>query len=278
MINQARLFGMSEAKALLPAVSTRDNKTTRGRSLIIAGSAEYPGAGVLSARAALRAGSGYVILAQDHPPFQSLDNPDFLVLDLARHEIQKQHFVAAAIGPGCGVNESTEHRIEALAGMALDRVVVDADALTVLAQKPNLPHRPSWIFTPHEGELSRLMNVSSEVIREDRQRWARNAQKQWNCVLLLKGSGTLVCSGDDLVEIRAGNPALAKSGTGDVLTGIITAFLAQGLSSKDAACLGAFVHGYTADQWVQGGRDPLSMLASDLIEHLPQALHSIRNG
>src|SRR5690606_26664108 len=127
-----------------------------------------------------------------------------------------------------------------------------------------------------EGELARLMKVPSTTIREDRLGWVQKAQDQWQSVILLKGNGTLVCDGQNLIRIEAGNPALAKAGTGDVLTGLITGLLAQGLSSLEAACLGAFLHGFTADLWVSGGRDPLSLLASDLIEHLPQAMNQIR--
>ncbi|MNJ92650.1 Bifunctional NAD(P)H-hydrate repair enzyme Nnr [compost metagenome] len=275
-ISQTVSFGLQEARQLLPKVTRQDNKSSRGRTLIIAGSAEFPGAGILAARAALRSGSGYVLLAQHDPPFLSLEHPDFLMVDLDKHSLGEQHFDAAAIGPGCGVNEKTDRHLQSLFEMQVDRLVVDADALTVMARNTNLERRSTWILTPHEGEMSRLLNIPAEVIREDRAHWVREAQRLFGAIVLLKGHETLIASETELVKIQAGNSALAKSGTGDVLTGIIASFLSQGLAPMQAACLGAFAHGCTADLWVKGGRDPLSMMASDLIEFLPQTLFHIR--
>jgi NAD(P)H-hydrate epimerase len=274
------VFDRENARALLPKVSSADNKATRGRSLLIAGSKSYPGAGVLAARAALRSGSGYAVLAQDAPPFLALENPDFLVVDLQTTRLRDLAFDAVAIGPGCGADEATAIRIRELNDLGCERTVLDADALTVLSAEPLLKVRASWILTPHEGELSRLMGVSADAIRLERSKWVLASQKKYGCVVLLKGHRTLIAHSRadtvELREVRAGNSALAKSGTGDVLTGVITAFLAQGLVPVDAAALGAFVHGEAADLWVAKGRDPLSMLASDLIELLPEALARLR--
>jgi NAD(P)H-hydrate epimerase len=155
-------------------------------------------------------------------------------------------------------------------------IVIDADALNICAENKWLSLPSSWIATPHEGELARLLEVSARSIRKDRISAAGKAQKKLGCVVLLKGHKTLVATSRKIYEIQSGNAALAKAGTGDVLTGMITGFLAQGLSSVEAACLGAFVHGLIADRWVQAGNDPLSLLTSDLLAALPQTLSWIR--
>lgn len=277
MSKSSRLMETTEAKGFLPPLSESDNKARRGRSLILAGSSLFPGAGILTARAALRSGSGYVILAQDQPPFLALSQPDFLVADLSRQGLETLQFSAAAIGPGFGVSDRTEFFIERFQQMKTASLVLDADALTVLARMDSPSLLPSWILTPHEGELARLMNVPSEIIHEDREQWAMKAQEKFGCIVLLKGHGTLIATPAELVRIPTGNSSLAKAGTGDVLTGIITGLLAQGLSPVSAACLGAYAHGLCAELWVADQRDPLGLMASDLLELIPRAFHRLRS-
>jgi NAD(P)H-hydrate epimerase len=251
------------------------NKSKRGRSLLLAGSKEYPGAGVLCARAALRAGSGYALLASQNAPVSSLENPDFLVRDLQDSKLSDFHFDAVAIGPGLGTGPSTRHWIEELKKHHVEKVVIDADALTVCMEQDLFPLPPSWVATPHAGELSRILGLAAAEIEGDRFRFAREGQKKIGCQVLLKGYHSVLCTGDKCIVIPTGNPALAKSGTGDVLTGMITAFMAQGLGTTRAALMGCYFHGAAADLWVREGRDPAAFLASDLIETLPRLFRKI---
>jgi NAD(P)H-hydrate epimerase len=253
----------------LPKRSRHDNKTRGGKTLVIAGSEGMWGAAVLSATAAARAGSGYVYVLKTSKRFPIARNPDLLVLpkvsDLSR-------FQAVAIGPGLSGDRFIKQWLRRL--RSREHVVVDASALDQIG-KLKLP--PTWILTPHEGELARLMGVTSAQIKAARMKHVLAAQKKFGCVVLLKGHRTLVADGTHVYEVQAGNAALGKAGTGDVLTGIIAAFLSQGVPPARAAALGAFVHGYMADRWIKSGNDVLSLIASDLLAMLPQALKQIRN-
>ena len=154
-----------------------------------------------------------------------------------------------------------------------------ADALTVSAKERLFPLPKTWILTPHEGELSRILNISAAKIRKDRTKYLRLAQKKCGCIVLLKGHETLVAAATEIYKIDTGNVALAlaKAGTGDVLTGMITGFLAQGLTPLNATLLGASLHGKIADDWVlRAKKDYLSLMASDLVDLIPTTLHRLR--
>ncbi|MGZ3770103.1 MAG: NAD(P)H-hydrate dehydratase [Bdellovibrio sp.] len=265
-----------QAKKLLPPVSIMDNKASRGRCLLLAGSEEYPGAGILAAKAALRMGSGYVILAQKNIR-PSLENPDFLLCDLNKKSWSDIKFDSILVGPGFGVNDFTASVIQELKDKKIKKVILDADAITVCAEKKDLLPLPStWIITPHTGELARVLKVSAEQINQDRLKYVRLAQKTFQCVVLLKGHKTLIANSKRTFAIGSGNAALAKAGTGDVLSGCITALRAQGLSPTRAALLGSYAHGATANLWSYRKKDLLSMTASDVIDSLPEVLYKIR--
>lgn len=234
------------------------------------------GAAVLSATAAARAGAGYVILLTDAQKFNSGKNPDFLILDARKSKIADIHFSAAAIGPGLGKSQQALRLLKELLKIKQVGVVIDADALNLFAANFSEALPAHWIATPHEGELARLTGFSVAAIRKDRVAAAKRAQKKLGCILLLKGSKTLVATSRRIFEVQAGNKALAKAGTGDVLTGLIAGLLSQGCGPEKAACLGAFVHGYIADEWIKEKNDYLSLMAGDLLLRIPQALAKLR--
>ncbi|KHD89776.1 MAG: hypothetical protein OM95_01505 [Bdellovibrio sp. ArHS] len=264
------------AQKLLPKISTSDNKATRGRSLILAGSADYPGAGVLAAKAALRAGSGYVILAQKNIAVSSLENPDFLLCDLNKKSWDQLSFDAILVGPGFGVNAFTAQVIQELKRKKYEKVILDADALTVCANENLFPLPASWIVTPHVGELARCLKISAEAINADRSAAVKKAQQLFQCVVILKGDHTLIANARRIYTNKTGNAALAKAGTGDVLAGILTALRAQGLTATQAAVLGVYIHGATANLWASRKKDLLSMMASDVIEYIPSVFRILR--
>lgn len=242
----------------------------------MAGSPEYPGAGVLASKAALRMGSGYVILAQPKLAVSAWDHPDFLLKDLSKNSWKSIDYKALLLGPGFGVNDFTAKVIRELKSSQETHVILDADALTVVAQEKLYPLPSSWIITPHTGELSRLIGLSSDEINRDRIKAVKLAQKKMGCIVLLKGHRTLIATKNNITTIATGNSALAKSGTGDVLAGIMTALRAQNMNAADAAILAAYIHGATANLWVARRKDPLSMTASDVIELLPDVLFQLR--
>lgn len=269
-------FGLRQARPLFPRRLKTDNKSAGGKSLLIAGSQGMFGAALLAAKAAARVGSGYVTLMTDQKKFRTDRNPDFLVVDWQKKNLVKIRPSSVGIGPGLGQSKRALGLLKQLLKSQIKNVVVDADALNLIAKNKLGPLPKTWLVTPHEGELARLLGLSVKKIRNDRMRAIQLAQKKLACAVLLKGQGTLIANGSNIFEIQSGNSALAKAGTGDVLTGMITGFLAQGLSVMEAACLGAFVHGWMADQWVREKKDPLSLMASDLLEILPKALWKIR--
>jgi NAD(P)H-hydrate epimerase len=267
-------IGVQQVKKLLPIRKSQSNKSDGGRSLIIAGQKGMWGAAVLAATACSRAGSGYVILKTDKN-FPSVKHPDFLTTDF-KSKISKAKPTAVAVGPGLGVSSQTKKILKELYADGFEKVVIDADAINALAKEKKIFVKPTWILTPHEGELSRLLKVPSAAIRKNREHFAKLAAKKFGCIVVLKGHHTLAATKQKLYEIQTGNASLAKAGTGDVLTGIITAFLAQGLSPLDATLLGVTLHGFLADQWLQEKNDHLSLMAGDLVAHLPKAIYKLR--
>lgn len=269
-------FLRQDAKRLLPNRKSTDNKTRGGKTLIVGGTQGLEGAAILAATSAARSGAGYVYLYSDSKQLLAIRHPDFLRLQSLK-DLNLKMFAAAALGPGFRNKLSLSKWIQKFEKSRFQNVVLDAEALNWIAQSKRSKKFPAtWIMTPHEGELARLLNVSSDTIRKNRVKSVLQAQKKYDCIILLKGHGTLVADQNRLVKISTGNPALAKAGTGDVLTGIITGLLSQKLAAIDAACLGAFIHGLMADRWIKKGHDVLSLMATDLIDMLPQTLMSLR--
>jgi NAD(P)H-hydrate epimerase len=273
---QIQKFNSKCAAKLLPQRHQQANKTAGGKSLVIGGSQGYWGAAVLCATAAARTGSGYVTLMTDLKKIPFYKFPDLLTADLSRPKKSLLKQNAIAIGPGLGTGSKTHQLLKLLLKLKFTNVVVDADALSVCAKKNIFPLPETWILTPHEGELARLLEVSARTIRKDRKKYLQMAQKKYSCVILLKGHRSLIANSKKIYEIQTGNNSLAKAGTGDVLTGIITGFLAQGLTPLDAALVGTTVHGKIADDWINQKNDHLSLLASDLLERLPQTIFRLR--
>lgn len=266
-------YSIKQARRDLPKRALRDNKTRGGKCLIIAGSNQMWGAAILCLKAAARSGAGYTYLFDPSQKFLQTKHPDFLTV---RNFKDLSQFQALAIGPGFKKHKYLEKYIRFLVKKNIP-VVLDAEGLNVLAKFKKIPRLPAnWILTPHEGELSRLLNVSSKLIRSNRKEHLQRAQKKFGCTVVLKGNPTLICNNQTIWKNTSGNPALAKAGTGDVLTGLIAGLLSQKMLPAKAACLGVYLHGLIADQWILKGNDQLSLLATDLITYLPKTLSLIR--
>jgi len=269
-----RKYSITQAKKDLPRRLKHDNKTRGGKCLVIAGAEGQWGAAVLCAKAAARMGAGYTYIYDFKKSFPTLKFPDFLI-NSKQKDFSK--FNSIAIGPGVKDQAFLNKCILQLKKIGHPSVVLDAEAINTLAkQKKKFKLPSSWIMTPHEGEAAGLLEISSDDVRADRESTVQKIQKQWDCIVVLKGADTLVANEKNLFQIQSGNSALAKAGTGDVLTGIITGLLSQNLPASKAACLGVFIHGFIADLWIQNKNDQLSLIASDLIDHLPKTLSQIR--
>jgi len=272
---QLRTFNQKQARLLLPQRGSSQNKTHGGKTLIIAGQRGYFGAAVLAATAAARVGSGYTILMTDQKHFPIQKHPDFLILSKSKINQNWKLYHSIAVGPGLGINTKTEQIIHALIKNKIENVILDADALTVIARKNIHPLPKSWLLTPHTGELARLLK-KQKITAAETLKSLQVAQKKYQCHILLKGPITFIINSKKVIQVKSGNSALAKAGTGDVLTGIIAGLVAQGLSVMEAAALGAFLHGFCSQIWVKGQRDHLSLLASDLLLLIPQGLATLR--
>lgn len=256
-----------DLRKFLPQRADSANKTHGGKCLIVAGSEGMWGACYLSALGAARVGAGYIYLPATTKNLS--DYPDFLSYKISE-KMNLDHFKALAIGPGLTVTTTIKKLFHHLEEQFAKPVIIDAGALALVKKI-----KENWIITPHEGELAKLLDMSSDEIRKDRFKAVKMAQEKFGGIVVLKGHHTLVATKSMIYEIQTGNKALAKAGTGDVLTGMIVGFLAQGLNPIDAAVLACGVHGYVADRWVKD-KDYLSLMASDLIDEIPRALFTLR--
>lgn len=269
---------MKSIKNILPKRTKYSNKTDGGKVLIIGGGQGLYGAGILSALAATRTGAGYTHLMTDLSKFPWVKFPDFIIHPLKLSELKDKIDFTIGIGPGLGIKDSRANLLRYLIKNNHQKVIADADALSMIAKYKLAPLPANWIITPHEGELSRLLNIKSSLIKNNREKYLSLAVKKFGCTVLLKGYKTLIHSPQQkkIISITSGTPALSKAGTGDVLLGIITAFRAQGLAPEEACYLAVSLHGMAAKMWEKEGQDHLSLRPTDLIDRLPKILASIR--
>lgn len=282
----------------LPPIPPRpldSHKGTFGKVLVVAGSRGMAGAAVLAARAALRSGAGLVtalvpgslspILAVGVPEATQRLLPEYPGSDTeglttALGAIDGGSFDSLAVGPGLG----TDQRAAMLVSWALEQAVpqvLDADALNVIVlphheTQLKVEHSERRVWTPHPGEFRRLTGLSPRTETE-RLEAAEEFIDRFGGVLVLKGHRTVIMDGSRYAINETGNPGMATGGAGDVLTGTIAAFLGQGYSPFDAACLGTHLHGLAGDR----ARDKVgevSLIAGDLVEALPQAVLDHQRG
>lgn len=270
------LFNKTLAKKHLPTRTSEMNKIHGGKLLVIAGSRGMYGAGILSALTATRSGAGYTYLMMDWNHKDLLKHPDILFLKPDTKIVKTFKASAYIVGPGLGQAKKAQRILNIFIKDQKSPVLLDADGLNILAKKKNVRLPSNWVLTPHEGELARLLHVSAANIRKYPSRYLLEAHKKYGCVILLKGATTYVTDGKKLFICKTGTPALAKAGTGDVLSGIIGGLLAQNLEPVFAAALGAYVHGLASDLFLRAGNDILSLRPLDLIDYLPKSLKMIR--
>lgn len=267
-----------EARNLVLPRPKFSHKGAYGHALLVAGSRGKTGAAVLAARAVLRAGAGLLTV---HCPARSLDVLQSTVpeamctadssADCWSDFLSPEHYAAVGVGPGIGTDRLTADALEQLLQKTNRPLVLDADALNLLAAHPEWwPLVPqNSILTPHPKEFERLFGPSTDdFARNDRQR-ARAIERR--VIVVLKGAHTAIASPDGACWFNStGNPGMATGGSGDVLTGLLTGLLASGYLPAQAARLGVFLHGLAGDLAARQKSMP-GMTAGDLVEAIPTA-------
>ncbi|MHC4595184.1 MAG: NAD(P)H-hydrate dehydratase [Planctomycetota bacterium] len=259
-----------------------------GKVCIIAGSIGMSGAAALAGRAALRAGAGLVrvaipksvlpIVASIEPSFTTIALPEDGVGRISAKAINTildavGENDAVAFGPGIGVSGGLRSVLETLLEQEGLRLIIDADGLNNLAALKEWPAKlkAELILTPHPGEMKRLWSgLFREPLPSQRQQQAEQLAQHTGSVTALKGAGTVVTDGQKVYINKTGNPGMATAGSGDVLTGAITALMGQGLSNFDAAVLGVYIHGSAGDIAAEKVGQ-VSLMTTDIIESLPDA-------
>lgn len=276
---------------LLPPKMEYDTKFSVGRVLVVGGSRGLTGAACMTAESALRSGAGVVTAAVPASLNDIFEQRLLEVMTLPLDDNGSGHFTAAskarlmeaadgfdalAIGPGIGRDPECARMVADFIRKTEAPLVIDADGINAFAGKPGSLKRrlAPTVLTPHVGELARLMGKEPAAVASGRLAAAKEAARRTGAVVLLKGSATIITDGDITLVNPNGNPGLATAGSGDVLTGIIAALMAKGLDPLDAAAGGALLHGLAADEAAEDlGID--NLIASDLIEYLPEAFAKI---
>jgi ADP-dependent NAD(P)H-hydrate dehydratase / NAD(P)H-hydrate epimerase len=257
-----------EILELVPRKHATDTKYSAGAVLVVGGAPGMTGAVCLAAEAAFRADAGYVAVAT-HP--DSLPVVEARLLEAVKAPLERvdelaERSSALAIGPGLGRGDDERALVRRLLAELELPAVVDADALFELEPADWPAPR---VLTPHAGELGRLLGEESDWVDAHRLEAVHRAADRYRCVVLLKGADTLVAApGEGVLVSASGTPALATAGTGDVLTGVVAAFLAKGMDARLAAAAAAFTHGRAAELAPR----QVGLVASDVIAALPQAL------
>lgn len=269
------------------------HKGSNGHLLILAGSPGKTGAAILSVRGALRSGCGLVSLVAPEQINLAYESTiiEAMTIPVPGSIITWEHIEtvlahcatknALVIGPGLGISEEADQLVCYLYQNLELPVVIDADAITILSRHPDILQNAKGprIFTPHPGELGRLLTCSIGEIQSDRLEAARKAMKMLgdknDNILLLKGAGTVVVDKKLNTCINSsGNPGMAAGGMGDVLSGIIGSLLCQGLSPLDAACTAAYLHGLAADELNE--MKGIGFTATEVAEQLPITMSRLR--
>lgn len=272
-------------KKLLPVRTQESHKGTFGKILNISGSENFQGAAYLSSISALKIGAGYVMLACPEKIVANIASlsPDITFLPLSDSILQKvalikqnlHKFDVISLGCGLGTEKRTVYFAEKLLSVLCTcnlPLILDADGLNALSLMGMEKLSPNTIITPHEIELARLLGATAEEIKNNREFFAKEASKKFNCITVLKGHRTIISAlQKDIVINITGNSALAKAGSGDVLTGIISGLVAQGCNPFDAAVLGVYLHGLCAEE-ASKNMTEYSVLASDLLDFIPASV------
>uniref|UniRef100_A0A7C4YGF8 Bifunctional NAD(P)H-hydrate repair enzyme n=1 Tax=candidate division WOR-3 bacterium TaxID=2052148 RepID=A0A7C4YGF8_UNCW3 len=286
---KTELIDYEIVKNALPQRKQYSHKGTYGKVIVFAGSPGLTGAATLTSISALKSGSGLVYLATplslNHIYEEKLtevvkipvkDEEGYYVYSDKIDEILNDMDVVI-LGPGIGRREIVQEFVREL--IKKDKpFVIDADGINNLTLKELEYARGKWILTPHPGEFSRLTGISIKEIEKNRIEIANEFSKKYNLYLVLKGVPTVISTPDGRTFINSsGNSGLSSGGSGDVLTGMIGGFLAQGAKFEDAAICGVYLHGLAADIAIEENETEYSLTASSLIDYIGKSIKSLEN-
>lgn len=278
----------------IPKRKPDGHKGTFGSVLVVAGGEGYSGAACLTSLGALHSGAGMVRLCFPENintavekkltevikvPLQATEQGSLAISGYDKIKEAANKSDVMAIGPGVTTNQETQKLIRKVISSTNLPMVIDADGLNNITVsdllKISKQRRSKIVLTPHPGEFERLFGVPSKTVNNNRIEIAREWAKKLSLIIVLKGAPTVISTPDGHTYINpTGNSGLAKGGSGDVLTGMIAGFIAQGASPIKAACLGVYLHGYAADLAVKT-KTEYSLVATDLIKFLPKAIKNI---
>lgn len=278
---------------IIPVRKKRTNKGTYGRLFVVAGSKDMTGAVALCCKGAFRAGAGLVYACTVKSGIHVVQQlvPEAVVMPLSeydgkvRYECYEEdiedriHAASAiAVGPGLGMSREVSEFVKKLITEADTTIVIDADGLNAIADDPSillsLKHIP--VITPHPGEMSRLTGLSVREILNDTVGVARDFAMKYNTVVVLKDARSIIAAPDGRVVINVtGNPSMATGGSGDVLTGVISSFIAQGIEPFNAAAAGAYIHGLSGDLSAEK-LGTYGVMAWDIAENVASAINRFR--
>lgn len=272
-------FEDEDARRLLPPRKRTAHKGDSGKALLCVGSPRYVGAALLSARACLAAGCGILFVACPDPVRAALTRlPEAIGIPVGPDWSEESCAAAMramegmkAVGLGSGVGDGDVSALIEAALRSKLPLVLDADGLNCLSRHPELYGllHDKVILTPHPGEMGRLTGMPADGVQEDPVALAAEYARRWGCTVLLKGAATAVSDGKRTCIVAEGNCGLGKGGSGDVLTGIITGLLAQGVEPYTAACLGSYLLGTSAEKAFELLRERM-LRATNVIEALEE--------
>jgi hydroxyethylthiazole kinase-like uncharacterized protein yjeF len=290
---RAELWTRAYAASRLPARPATGHKGSFGHALIVAGSEGKTGAAALAAEGVARAGAGLVTIACPAGLNDILEIKCTEAMTAPVADTPERAFAASAaepiialaatrdalgLGPGIGCGEETQALVGSLVKRLEIPLVIDADGLYPFVRAPDwLRERQApTVLTPHPGEAATLLGVEASEINRDRPAAARELAKRFGSVVALKGAATVIADPDGRIAINpTGGPALATGGTGDVLLGMVTGFIAQGIDAFEAAALAVFVHGAAADRLAERAGSS-GHLAGEIASEVPAATADLR--
>ncbi len=279
-----------EMRKLIPKRKEDAHKGDCGRVFVVAGSRGMTGAAILSAKGALRSGCGLVTVGTAETERHivasgvseamtcGLEAEEGVIRSGAMRKILENSDRADAVVFGPGIGRSTDI-FELLTGLIQEykgKLVIDADGLNALSKNPHILKEKNCrvVLTPHPGEMARLTKKSIDEIQKNREAVASQFAKEFGACVVLKGKNTVIADENGKIRINpTGNPGMATGGTGDVLSGIVASFLAQGLDTFEGASLGAYIHGKAGD--IAAERFGIhGLIAGDVVDAVPVAIKS----
>lgn len=279
-----------DVKNLLTNRKSDSHKGTYGRIGFLGGSPGMAGSIYMASLASLRSGAGltYIIAPKSIADILAIKSNEQIIKQISCHSfcrdentknqilLSSENLDVLAIGPGMGQGKDLHILLDEIIKNTKMKLVIDADGINAISKDLNILNaNKEIILTPHLGEFARLSKLSVDEIKKDKVSLAKNFAKTYNLVLVLKSNETIITDGDKLYINKIGNPGMATAGSGDVLTGIISTLLHR-LDAYDAAVLGVYIHSLAGDLAASDFGEE-SIIASDIINYLPDAFKLLRN-